>query len=95
MVKLMCTPFRINESILLCTLDKIAFGGGTLESLPTSHVVTEQPPSDDLGDSFKDLEWGFGLLIESEFLHGTTSPFLTFGSPSLSTEHPVVPCLKS
>lgn len=35
----------------------------------------------------KDHEWGFGLAIQGDFLEGTTSPCMTFGSPSLSHIH--------
>jgi hypothetical protein len=67
-----------NEHIQLCTHDKIAVGGrssveaGDAKS-PISHV--------------KEHEWGFGLLIEKDLLHGTSSPCLTFCSPSLSKLH--------
>lgn len=88
-------PFTgVNHCIQLCTHDKIAVGGGMHESSPSSSkgrksISSDQSDSDDeLHDDFKDHEWGFGLTIESDFLHGTTSPCLTFGSPSLSTEHP-------
>jgi hypothetical protein len=34
-----------------------------------------------------DHAWGFGITVEGDLLHGTTSPCLTFASPSLSNEH--------
>lgn len=87
-------PFTgFNHSIQLCTHDKIAVGGGTFES-PSSSKEFNASSSSQSGDDdewnreFKDHEWGFGLTIESDFMHGTSSPCLTFGSPSLSTEHP-------
>ena len=65
-----------NNCIQLCTHDKIAVGGGTADSSSTS-----------IDTKVKDHEWGFGLTIESDMIHGTSSPSLTFGSPSLSVEH--------
>ena len=57
-------------------LGPVAFGGGAGDDNDTY-----------AGSPIKDHEWGFGLTVESDFLHGTSSPCLTFGSPSLSCEH--------
>ena len=62
-----------NRLVQLCTHDRIAIGGGT----PAEKKTPERP----------EHEWGFGLAIESHFLQGTSSPCVTFGSPSLSKSH--------
>jgi TLD len=76
----------VNNCIQLCTSDKIAIGGGTYESLKA--LDGSYPVHSEIQDRYKAHEWGFGLTIESDFLHGTTSPCLTFGCPSLSSDHP-------
>ena len=69
-----------NSCVQLCTHDKIAVGGGTGEGVipddnhPTSPIIQKH-------------EWGFGLALQGDLLSGTSSPCLTFSSPSLSTEH--------
>jgi len=63
-----------NDSIQLCTHDKIAVGGGTGDE-------AEQ----DLG--IAKYDWGFGLVLDTDLLHGSSSPCMTFGSPSLSVVH--------
>jgi hypothetical protein len=90
-------PFTgVNNSIQLCTHDKIAVGGGTGVSSPTSTASSSKTGKttessnyyDEEGFSpVKEHEWGVGLTIGSDFLHGTSSPCLTFGSPSLSMVH--------
>jgi hypothetical protein len=67
-----------NQFIQLCTHDRLAVGGG----LPSS--VGEKKIEEEVDDH----DWGFGLAIQSDMLHGTSSPCLTFGSPSLSNVHP-------
>ena len=72
-----------NRYIQLCTHDRIAVGGG-------SPTVTEKKEEDDavaMDNLPKDHEWGFGLSIEGDLLYGTSSPCVTYGSPSLSTVH--------
>lgn len=49
-------------------------------------VVSESLSNDSY--QIPDHAWGFGLTVEEDFLHGTTSPCVTFASPSLSMEHP-------
>jgi TLD len=83
-----------NSCIQLCVEDRIAIGGGSLSSNKVQSANNENnndgsnstiPVS---GNSpIKDSEWGFGLTIENDFIHGTTSPCLTYGSPSLSIYH--------
>ena len=75
----------VNNCIQLCTSDKIAIGGGTYESSPA--LDGSNPVHSEVQERYKAHEWGFGLTIESDFLHGTTSPCLTFGCPSLSALH--------
>jgi TLD len=66
-----------NRFIQLCTHDRLAVGGG----LPSTDG--EKKSTDDIHDH----DWGFGLAIQSDMLQGTSSPCLTFGSPSLSNTH--------
>jgi TLD len=66
-----------NRFIQLCTHDRLAVGGG----LPSS--AGEKKMSEDVNDH----DWGFGLAIQADMLQGTSSPCLTFGSPSLSNAH--------
>ena len=67
-----------NKFIQLCTHDRIAVGGGN----PSS--AGEKKSEDDPVQSY---DWGFGLAIEHDFLQGSSSPCITFGSPSLSNVH--------
>jgi hypothetical protein len=100
-----------NNSIQLCTHDRIAVGGGSRDSTSSSspnssrrgklvsqpiiplvskintNVTESSHPPKKMEDRYKDHEWSFGITLESDLLQGTTSPCLTFGSPSLSTEH--------
>ena len=83
-------PFiGMNNCIQFCSSDKIAVGGGTYVTSPTfsdhSDLISDNVTK--IQDRYKAHEWGFGLTIENDFLHGTSSPCLTFGSPSLSTIH--------
>lgn len=81
-----------NQNIQLCTHTMIAVGGGTPE-----HVEAEEKRDDndnhqksadlDKDAEIKDHEWGYGLALQADLQHGTSSPCLTFGSPSLSTAH--------
>ena len=72
-------PFAgVNNNIQLCTHDKIAVGGGT--GKPVNGDANS-------GSPIKAHEWGFGLALEPDMLNGTSSPSVTFGSPSLSKEH--------
>ena len=83
-------PFiGMNNCIQLCSNDQIAVGGGTYVMSPkfSDHSDMVSDNVTEIQDRYKAHEWGFGLTIESDFLHGTSSPCLTFGSPSLSTIH--------
>ena len=37
--------------------------------------------------SYRDHEWGYGISLEKDLLHGSSSPCVTFGSPPLSDIH--------
>jgi TLD len=69
-----------NNYIQFCTQDRIAVGGGS----PSSE---DDAPTKSVLSSHKHHEWGFGLSLSSDLLTGTSSPCITFGSPSLSTVH--------
>jgi hypothetical protein len=69
-----------NNYIQFCTRERIAVGGGS----PTTE---EESPEADVQASHKHHEWGFGLSLSPDLLTGTSSPCLTFASPSLSTAH--------
>jgi hypothetical protein len=68
-------PYQFtNDYVQLCTRDKLALGGGGGSTIQT----------DDTAAVF--LEWsdyGFGLALDENLLHGTTSPCATFGNNSL------------
>jgi hypothetical protein len=70
-----------NRYIQLCTHDRIAVGGGT--------PAEKKEDVDAMLDSMmiKPHEWGFGLAISGDFMTGTSSPCVTFGSPGLSHVH--------
>jgi hypothetical protein len=72
-----------NRFIQLCTHDRIAVGGGT----PAEKKIEddqELPAATNKGNFIQPHEWGFGLAIAKDFMTGTSSPCVTFGSPSLS-----------
>ena len=71
-----------NNCIQLCTQEKMAVGGGSLT--PSSSADMNIP---DVESPVKEHEWGFGLTLDHDLLEGTSSPCVTFGSPSLSRKH--------
>lgn len=71
-----------NRLFQLCTDDNIAVGGGNLDPMRSSESIVSDPKT-----KVNDYEWGPGLFIRDDLLQGTTSPCLTFGSPSLSKAH--------
>lgn len=77
-----------NKCIQLCTHDKIAIGGGVPEH---QHEEKRDDTDDnnalDRKNQIKDFEWGPGLVLQSDLLTGSSSPCVTFGSPSLSKTH--------
>lgn len=75
-----------NRFIQLCTHDRIALGGGT----PAEKKLDDDSmmmPSSSNETSIQPHEWGFGLAISGDLLTGTSSPCVTFASPSLSSVH--------
>jgi hypothetical protein len=67
-----------NKNIQLCNTERIALGGGSPDD--------ESMVSDDLSH-VKLTEWGFGLSFNKYLQQGTSSPCMTFNSPSLSKIH--------
>lgn len=78
-----------NEYIQLCHHDQIAVGGGC-----TSEIA-EEGDDDDCDDdrndndnsTFRKRNFGHGLYIGDDMRQGTSSPCVTFRSPSLSKTH--------
>jgi hypothetical protein len=70
-----------NRFVQLCTHDRIAVGGGT----PSASTLAAS--ASDGETKTESHEWGFGLAIQEDFLSGTSSPCVTFASPSLSKTH--------
>lgn len=60
-----------NDYIQLCNHDRIVIGGGY----------------DDSASESNQHNYGYGLAIDNECIRGTSSPCISFGSPSLSTIH--------
>jgi len=73
-----------NDFIQLCTHDRIAVGGG-LPGEEEKKTQNEPPPSPLVEN---DHDWGLGLALTSDLLQGSSSPCLTFGSPSLCKSKP-------
>jgi hypothetical protein len=71
-----------NRCVQLCTDDNICVGGGSLDPMKSSQSLASDPSV-----VINDFDWGAGLVIQDDLLQGTSSPCLTFGSPSLSNEH--------
>jgi TLD len=91
----------VNRFIQLCTHDRIAIGGGIPSNGDAVSAGDGEKKIDEANDymaaslssssmlsTTKDHEWGFGLAIQSDMLQGSSSPCMTFGSPSLSATHP-------
>jgi TLD len=81
-----------NQCIQLCTHNKIAVGGG----LPEHPLQEEKRDDNDIHHSgtnedqtgdIQEHEFGYGLELQHDLFHGTSSPCVTFGSPSLSKLH--------
>lgn len=76
-----------NDFIQLCTHDRIAVGGGMPEDVDSGEKKTQtEPVINALVDHNHD--WGLGLALRSDLLQGSSSPCLTFGSPSLCKSKP-------
>lgn len=88
----------INHNIQLCQPDRLIVGGGggdTLVAPPPSLSKVDSSSTLSAGSASgsisipqdSTLEWGFGLWLEQDLLRGSSSPCLTFQSPSLSHIH--------
>eukprot|EP00977_Amphora_coffeiformis_P000398 scaffold108_cov162-Amphora_coffeaeformis.AAC.9 len=71
-----------NSFVQQCTTDKIAVGGGGIDANESFRSLASEPDK-----IVNDFDWGAGLLIDNDLLHGSSSPCLTYGSPSLSKFH--------
>jgi hypothetical protein len=67
-----------NQNVQLCHIDRMAVGGGSPDD--------ESIVSDELSH-VRMTEWGFGLAFDKDLQQGTSSPCVTFNSPSLSKKH--------
>lgn len=70
-----------NNCIQICRSDMIAVGGGSPEQ-PTKMMDASSQP-----EQFQEHEWGHGLALKDDLLHGSSAPCMTFQSPSLSEIH--------
>ena len=72
----------LNDYVQLCTSDKIAVGGGELDT-----TGKEEQGNDGAAAPYVYLEegehYGFGLAVADDLLHGTSSPCATFRNPCL------------
>lgn len=82
-----------NSYVQLCTSDKLALGGGgALKPTLDGQDVSLNQEDDAMsalsqGDEAVYLEWndyGFGLALDQNLLHGSTSPSATFGNSALT-----------
>uniref|UniRef100_A0A6T8NUY4 Oxidation resistance protein 1 n=1 Tax=Proboscia inermis TaxID=420281 RepID=A0A6T8NUY4_9STRA len=84
-----------NEMIQVCTTDRIAVGGGSLnvaDSNPnkkSKHDIMHNvgDDNDTAAEKGASGDGGFGFALEADMLHGTSSPCATFGNPCLSRLH--------
>jgi len=67
-----------DPAVQLCTNERLVVGG--MGQIPGTHTLRD-------GTYIQVHEWGFGLVIEEDLLRGTSSPCLSFCSPSLSQIH--------
>lgn len=82
----------LNHNVQLCHLDRLIVGGGDdTTQTPPSLAEIESSSTGSMSSvplsSDAHLEWGFGLWLEQDLLTGSSSPCLTFQSPSLSKIH--------
>jgi TLD len=71
-----------NDCVQLCTHNTIAVGGGGVKSQDIESKVSNKV------NITEDPSFGFGIAIDRQLLHGTSSHCATFGSPPLSQYHP-------
>lgn len=73
-----------NDFIQFCTHDRIAIGGGIpKDDVDGAEKKTQTEPVLPL-----DHDYGFGLALGADLLEGTSSPCMTFDSPSLCKSYP-------
>mmetsp|Transcript_13637 Transcript_13637/g.29678 ORF Transcript_13637/g.29678 Transcript_13637/m.29678 type:complete len:587 (+) Transcript_13637:263-2023(+) len=72
-----------NDYIQLCTSDKLALGGGATVLKKEESSIQEDEPLDAPAVFLEDSIYGFGLALDENLLHGTTSPSATFGNSNL------------
>lgn len=72
-----------NDYIQLCTSDKLALGGGNTVLKREESSIHEDEPLDAPAVFLEDNIYGFGLALDKNLLHGTTSPSATFGNSNL------------
>jgi len=77
-----------NGFIQLCTHDRIAVGGGIPEDSTSAEKKSNEPSSKNSPLVENSHDWGFGLALQSDLLQGSSSPCVTFGSPSLCKAQP-------
>lgn len=78
-----------NNCVQMCTSDKLAVGGGEEEEGGGGGVAGGSAAKwDKRDDGYERPVYGFGLALERNLLHGTSTHCATFGSPPLSREHP-------
>uniref|UniRef100_A0A7R9WES6 Oxidation resistance protein 1 n=1 Tax=Pseudictyota dubia TaxID=2749911 RepID=A0A7R9WES6_9STRA len=70
----------LNDYVQLCTEDKIAVGGGELDTSGQEQHGDGPSPYVYLDEG---EHYGFGLAISDDLLHGTSSPCATFRNPCL------------
>lgn len=88
-----CPYTGSNDYIQLCTHGKLAMGGGTAILADGDHSIREEDEplrgiDNDVIDTqpaaFLEIgQYGFGLALDENLLHGTTSPCATFGNSNL------------
>ncbi|KAL7528433.1 hypothetical protein ACHAXR_003383 [Thalassiosira sp. AJA248-18] len=71
-----------NDYVQLCTSDKLALGGGDT-ALKKENSIKGDEPLDVPPVFLEDNVYGFGLALDANLLHGTTSPCATFGNSNL------------
>ncbi|KAL7562269.1 hypothetical protein ACA910_004073 [Epithemia clementina (nom. ined.)] len=77
-----------NNNVQYCINGRLAVGGSNVAiNDAEENEEAQQSEHDKMNDAFKDHEWGYGLCLQGDLLEGTSSPCLTFGSPSLSRVH--------
>lgn len=78
-------PFNgSNDYIQLCTCDKLALGGGGATAVKKEDHIQENEILDASAVLFDDVIYSFGLTLDENLLHGTTSPSATFGNGNLT-----------